>query len=280
MFRYCIFIPIGILSLILVGCDLLLPDRIIKGMESTYSTTFNGITIYANNKVDPEFVKSTIEALKLSEKVNNQYLTKTDAPLSIHLMDEKTFDKEFEDYEYSQGLYYSSNQQIYIRVEDDINDLFYFSSIEGSVQNLVAHEYSHFRISEEMVKEGLEDESIPTWFNEGYCEYVANLVSRKSSPMYDQFSEEIFKSYDALLTKEEWEANSGDYIQALATVREFILVGKNDTIQIIFEDVKQGKEWSAILSDFFKIDIHSDTFVLQIKRKMEDFYTEGILFDQ
>ena len=280
MIRYRIFIPVGILSLILVGCVQHLPDRIMKGMEPTYSTSFNRITIYANNQVDPEFVKSSIEALKLSEKVNNQYLTKTEAPLSIHLLDEKTFDKEFEDYEYSQGLYYSNSQEIYIRVEDDINDLFYFSSIEGSVQNLVAHEYSHFRISEEMTKEGLKEESIPTWFNEGYCEYVANIVSQKSSPMYDNFSEEIFKSYDTLLTKDEWQANSGDYIQALATVREFMLVGKNDTIQIILGGVKQGGEWSTILSNFFQINIRSDTFVLQIKRKMEDFYTEGILFDQ
>ena len=273
-----VLIPILLLNLILVGCVQPLLDNVMKSIVSSPSATFNEIAVYANDQVNPDLIKSSIEAVKLAEKENNQYVSKTNTPLSIYLLDEETFDKEFEGYEYSKGLYYSTNQQIFIRVEEDINDLFYFQSTEAFIQNTVAHEYTHYRLSEEMEKDDLEEDSIPIWFNEGYCEFVANRVSKKSSPMYEEFSEEIFKSYDILVSNEEWQANSGDYIQALATVKELMVIGKNETIQTILEGLKQGEKWDSILSTFFKIDISSDEFALLIKMRMKDFYTEGILF--
>ncbi len=225
-----VLIPILLLNLILVGCVQLLDD-VLKSIVSSPSATFNEIAVYANDQVNPDLVKSSIEAVKLAEEENNLYLSKTNTPLSIYLLDEESFDEEFVDSEWARGLYYSSNQRIFIKVIEDKERLFYFHSIADYVQNVVAHEYTHYRLSEEMTKDGLEEESVPIWLNEGYCEFVANNVSKKYSPMYEESTEELFLPYDTLVSNEEWQANAGDYIQALATIKELMVIGKKATIE-------------------------------------------------
>lgn len=267
-----------LLNLSLVGCSNLINNIEQNNFNLSESTKYNNSIFYYDDQVNRNLIKKAIEAVKLADIENNKYLSQTKTKLYIYLLDEERFNLEFGDYGIARGLYNANNLSVFIKIVEDEDSLFYFDTIDAAIQNTIAHEYTHFRFSEEIKEFGLDDDIVPIWFNEGYSEFIANKISEKASPMYTEFSEEIYKPYNKLVSNEEWQKNSGDYIQVLITMNEIIESGSNETIKTVMNGLIQGNELDSILSNSFNIDVNSDDFGLLIKKKMKEFYVDGVSF--
>ncbi len=228
------------------------------------SKTINHVTVYVDDRVRDDLIESAFEAVKRAEKENDRYLSETNTPLTIYVTDLEPSDAEF-----------SMNPRIYIRALEDPDSLFFFETIEEALQNNIAYEYSRVILSQELKKVGLHTDTIPTWFLEGYGEWIGNQIGNLSSPLYTTY-EEPLKPYHTL--DAGWLINEGDRIQALIAVDEMFNVGKEDTLQTIFKELKRDETFNSILVSSFRIDIDSDEFSLFVQKKMENFYTrEGTL---
>lgn len=132
------------------------------------SIKFSNITIHYEQVNDSDLLDSIVLSIKDAESENNKYLDRTDTNLNVFLLEEDKFLEEFGEYGFSHGLFFSEGNKIYIRVIENDDNLSYFKTIEQSIQNTVAHEYTHFRISEEIKSKDINIDSLPIWYIEGF----------------------------------------------------------------------------------------------------------------
>jgi hypothetical protein len=263
-----------------MGCSAISQFKGPSGVRTDHSSTYNQITFYYDDQNNTNLLNSIISAVKSADEANNKYLSKTDTPLSIYLLNEEKYDKKFgDDFVFTRGLYYSINQKIFIKIIEDSEHLTGHETIEDDLRNSAAHEYTHYRFAEEIKKYKLTENEIPIWFNEGYSNYIANDIGKPISPLYPEteYSDEIFKPYHSLVSNEDWQTNGGDNIQVLLTMKEIMKANNEANIRTILKGIQKGQDFNSLLFATSKIDIESQKFQELIKLKMRDFYTKGII---
>jgi hypothetical protein len=134
--------------------------------QSFLKEEFKGITIKYEKKDE-----SSVNILKelypnAKEELDNLYgVSSSDKFTIIIYGNEKDFNKVSK-YENSGGFYMPINNSIHIK-SDKLMPTYKF-------EDLFVHEYTHYRTSKYLKENGITEDELPQWFNEGISEVMAN----------------------------------------------------------------------------------------------------------
>lgn len=110
------------------------------------------------------------------------------------------------------------------------NKLVPYSAMEGSVEEIICHEIIHSFVYNRLGRK--KASSLPTWKQEGYAEYAANILPKQNDTTYD-----LKKRVELYRDTEFWEGNKFvfEYYEAEILV-EFLIDIKKITFDLLMSD--------------------------------------------
>lgn len=268
--------PIIIIVAFLFAFDRMQNESMLSGEKLAKSEKINKIdNMYIHyNNTDTYSITELKNVITETSNEIDKYLPKTKERVDIFLLEEAVFQEVFEEWFGSSGIYFSHSNEIFIRIRKPEDPLYFYKNSNEYLQNVTAHEFTHFRYDQYKEKYNIKENSIPNWVNEGFSEFIADQVSVKKPIPYDEtFNEDLFIPFQLLNTVDDWNRELGDYVQVSAAVNEIIKVGGVKTFKIITSQLQEGKDFYDVLRDEFQMDVSSNGFEETIKMKMREFYT-------
>ncbi|MGO1652346.1 collagenase [Senegalia sp. (in: firmicutes)] len=197
----------------------------IEKLKNTDYYTLNSYTkaIILNSEVKKEYKeyksknltllyrKSSEPAIPLIEEYINQ--TKIDAekiykdvtynPLTIKVTDPETFNEDLIVNDFTGGYYYEDLKQIKIPLSDIYKEVLSLEPI-NEFRFVLRHEYTHYISHMYRIKNSINRDSIPVWFEEGIASFIGagdrptpNIMTGSVIPFKNLTSPEEWQSKDA-----------------------------------------------------------------------------------
>ncbi|WP_130805602.1 tetratricopeptide repeat protein [Senegalia massiliensis] len=214
-------VSIIILSFINVGISYIYVDKI----EDTKHTTFNQFakSNLPKDKTKKEYKqyngeKLTILYRKSSEpgiELINKYIkdVKKDStkiykgvkydPLTIKITDPETFSEDIIVNDFTGGYYYEDLKQIKIPINDVYNEVLALDTV-NEFKFVLRHEYSHYISHMYRLKNNIEKDKIPIWFEEGVASFIGADNIGTPNIIVDGIT-----PFEQLTKPEEWASNNG-----------------------------------------------------------------------
>lgn len=244
-------------------------SRNMQILKADLSVNSNAINVYSivKNRVDTKKADNEYTAvfktdqyenatllyhpdLQPAIKLINTYLKQADddteklfpkvekKPLTIRFdYDEKVFKGLNPDANGLEGFYTREKSQINILVKDCFSNVLALVGKISDFQNVLFHEYSHYKLKEFVEQNNLQLDKIPAWFDEGVASYIGFegayelYTPKKLVPLKELVNQKDFNRYSN-------EADAQVYIQVHYAVSQLILLKGDKVVQDILLKTK------------------------------------------
>ncbi|MGO1819170.1 MAG: collagenase [Senegalia sp. (in: firmicutes)] len=225
----------------------------IEKLKNTDYYTLNSYTkaILLNSEVKKEYKeyksknltllyrKSSEPAIPLIEEYINQ--TKIDAekiykdvtynPLTIKVTDPETFNEDLIVNDFTGGYYYEDLKQIKIPLSDIYEEVLSLEPI-NEFRFVLRHEYTHYISHMYRIKNSINRDSIPVWFEEGIASFIGAGDMSTPNMMMDEVIP--FKN---LITPQEWQSKDA-YEQSYRMIYILVYEHGEDVLEEILFGLK------------------------------------------
>lgn len=183
--------------------------------------------------------KSSEPAIELIEEYINQ--TKIDAekiykgvnynPLTIKVTDPDTFNEDLIVNDFTGGYYYEDLKQIKIPLSDIYKEVLSLEPI-NEFRFVLRHEYTHYISHMYRIKNSINRDSIPVWFEEGIASFIGAGDMSTPNMMMDEVIP--FKN---LITPQEWQSKDA-YEQSYRMIYILVYEHGEDVLEEILFGLK------------------------------------------
>jgi hypothetical protein len=205
-------------------------DSAFKTIQHKYNT------LYFTNEFEPAL--KLVQAYLDKAKQDNSRLFGDIATGELKVKfdyDEEVFKKRnpaFNDYA---GLYSSREKTAYVLIKDVYSNALALNIRSAYLRQTLLHEYTHHAFYKFLESNQIPEAKIPSWFNEGFAEYIGNEGAGGGAP-------EKMVNFDELRTREQWVNYNNNgysvYEQSHYAVRQLILMKGEGVIKDILLNVK------------------------------------------
>lgn len=205
-----------------------------------------------------EYIKSAKkDARKIYKNINF-------SPLTVKITDPETFSEDIIVNDFTGGYYYEDLKQIKIPVNDIYEEVLALDTV-NEFRFVLRHEYTHYISHMYRMKNNINRDDIPVWFEEGIASFIGSAGMGTPNMMMDGII-----PFKELTTPEEWQKVDG-YEQSYRMI--YILVyeyGKD-----VLEDILLGLKDMTFNQSFEKATGKSLKYYEQELEKYNQLGWEG-----
>ncbi|KAA0542927.1 hypothetical protein FZW96_21135 [Bacillus sp. BGMRC 2118] len=196
---------------------------------------FKGISI--------KYEKDDVSSLKILKEIYPNVKKKLDELYGDNASDNFKIIIYGNEKDFNNASYYENLGGFYVPDENSIHIKSAKLMPKYKYEDLIVHEYTHYRTTKYLKEKGITEDEIPQWFNEGVSEVMANQNTYIDIDLIEVME---FKELDT--TSKFYEGRDGDfdpYLQSYFGVKELVSMYGEDVIPEILLSSKDRSFYEA-----------------------------------